>query len=185
MKSVQEIIRERAADYGHPQDNHSRTARYWNIFLTNKGDSLLSPSDICFLNILQKIARSQSGAPLKEDTIQDIQGYSENILMVMEKNGTLNTTEETPSCQRNDRLGRNRRPSGSGEDHPNSEGESGSEGEDSNNNLYKCGSRSSTGTASEQRMFSWDCIQFDLEKCEPLDGIEARERAEGGDALEK
>lgn len=65
--------------YGSPKENHQRTADYWNVFLKGvKGD--LTASDICVLNILQKISRWQHKPG--RDHLVDIAGYSANIEII-------------------------------------------------------------------------------------------------------
>lgn len=80
---LSEIIKARGANYGTPTENHSRTARLWNAYLDNAhagGVDLVDASDVCFLNILQKIARCQN--QITTDSVMDIQGYAENLLML-------------------------------------------------------------------------------------------------------
>lgn len=68
----------RQEDYGHPIDNHTRTARLWSVFLKQE----ITPEQVCFLNILQKIAR-QMNRPTR-DNLVDICGYAANIEMIEE-----------------------------------------------------------------------------------------------------
>lgn len=78
---------ERNEAYGHPLDNHSLTAAYWNVYL-NRGNFsglALDAEDVCFLNILQKIARAQNGVDLNHDSLVDIAGYAANIEMILEE----------------------------------------------------------------------------------------------------
>lgn len=74
----------RQADYGHPRDNHARTAALWNAYITGKynASSGLNAEDVCFLMVLQKISR-QMNAP-KRDNLVDIAGYTANIEMLHE-----------------------------------------------------------------------------------------------------
>lgn len=79
---------ERNEAYGHPYDNHSLTAQYWDVYLVGKygkTDGTLTPEDVCFLNILQKIARAQNGVDKNIDSLTDIAGYAANIEMILEK----------------------------------------------------------------------------------------------------
>jgi len=66
----------RQESYGHPSDNHSRTARFWSTYL----DVKISPQQVCFLNVLQKIGRSMH-AP-DRDHLVDIVGYIRNVEMI-------------------------------------------------------------------------------------------------------
>ena len=82
-KSIQEIVTERGASYGPPAENHARTAGLWSAYLRARASGssalALTPDDVCFLNILQKIARSLSDAGPSPDTLLDIAGYAKNI----------------------------------------------------------------------------------------------------------
>jgi hypothetical protein len=84
--TIQKIVEERGAAYGPPSENHARTARLWGAYLESKREGgmifPITPNDVCFLNILQKIARCMSEAGTAEDTLQDIQGFVENILIM-------------------------------------------------------------------------------------------------------
>lgn len=64
--------------YGKPEENHRRTALLWNAYMDAKGEwDELTPTDVCFFNILQKIARDME-AP-KRDNLVDVIGYTINI----------------------------------------------------------------------------------------------------------
>lgn len=63
----------RNEDYGHPLDNHSRTAALWSTYVGVP----LTAEQVCFMNILQKVSRSVH-RPTR-DTLVDIAGYAENI----------------------------------------------------------------------------------------------------------
>ena len=80
MTEAQNIVnRDRRDSYGHPLDNHQRTADFWGTYLGIK----LTPEDVCMLNILQKISRSMHS--LKRDSIVDIIGYAENVDMIQQE----------------------------------------------------------------------------------------------------
>ncbi len=51
-KAATYVSGDRQKDYGHPLDNHQRTAALWSIWL----DIDVSPEDVCMCNILQKIS---------------------------------------------------------------------------------------------------------------------------------
>lgn len=73
--------KERGKVYGKPRVNHARTARLWTAFLHNKGlgsSMRLNAEDVCLLNILQKVARTQHGAK-HLDNLTDIAGYTDNL----------------------------------------------------------------------------------------------------------
>jgi hypothetical protein len=77
--NTEELTVARGATYGAPQDNHQRTANLWSAFLSNrKVSGPLTPTEVCWLNILQKIARAQEGIK-HDDHWRDVQGYAENI----------------------------------------------------------------------------------------------------------
>jgi len=86
MSSTKEIIEERGAAYGPPSENHARTALFWAAYMRNRGYEFkpLTPNDVCFLNILQKISRCMSKAGPSQDSLQDIQGFAENLLTLGE-----------------------------------------------------------------------------------------------------
>lgn len=66
----------RQEDYGHPYDNHGRTARFWSTYLGIE----ITPEQVCFLNILQKISREMN-KPTR-DNLVDICGYARNTEMI-------------------------------------------------------------------------------------------------------
>lgn len=79
---------DRNKQYGHPLDNHTTTAEFWNIYLktvSDRGKVFLDTEDVCFLNILQKISREATTGARKRDTITDIAGYAGNIEMCREE----------------------------------------------------------------------------------------------------
>lgn len=63
--------------YGHPLDNHSRTAALWSAYLGIP----ISPEQVCWLNALQKISRTCSGV-YHRDNITDVCGYAGNVEMI-------------------------------------------------------------------------------------------------------
>lgn len=71
---------ERGRDYGHPLDNHAVTGGLWSAYLGLE----VTPEDVCFMNILQKISRTVAGKVLT-DTLVDIAGYARNIEMMQEE----------------------------------------------------------------------------------------------------
>ena len=82
--TVSEIVKERGSSYGEPWDNHSRTAMLWNAYIGARKSSYLTATDVCFMNILQKISRCLDNAGPSVDSVQDIAGYADNILEIME-----------------------------------------------------------------------------------------------------
>lgn len=87
---------DRQTDYGDPGDNHERTALLWNAYLAakfmvgtrdgvDKGELprigvFLDKEDVCWLNVLQKIARQCNAK--KRDNLVDSVGYIRNIEMM-------------------------------------------------------------------------------------------------------
>lgn len=70
---------DRQDDYGHPLDNHHRTAELWSFWLGSK----VTPEDVCIMNILQKVARFKH--LITEDGLVDIAGYAANIGMMWDE----------------------------------------------------------------------------------------------------
>ncbi len=84
LEEAQEIIHgDRARDYGHPLDNHGLTAKLWNGYLDIADD--ITPEDVCFMNMLQKMSRSQTSGIITRDTLVDIAGYAANVEMVQDE----------------------------------------------------------------------------------------------------
>lgn len=79
----------RNEDYGHPLDNHGRTAALWSTYLGIP----VSAEQVCMLNILQKISRGMNR--ITRDTLVDIAGYSANVEMVQDERARR-TTRQTP-----------------------------------------------------------------------------------------
>ena len=82
LEEAQEIIHgDRSRDYGHPLDNHGLTAKLWGDFLAQE----ITPEDVCFLNMLQKMSRAKTTGRITRDTLVDIAGYSGNVEMVIDE----------------------------------------------------------------------------------------------------
>jgi hypothetical protein len=71
----------RNKSYGHPADNHDRTARLWQAWLDIRCGHI-NASDVCILNILQKVSRLANG--YHRDSCVDIAGYAENLSIIAE-----------------------------------------------------------------------------------------------------
>lgn len=83
LEAEQIINGPRRSDYGHPLDNHSLTGQMWANYLQRKYPGLrITAEDVCFMNILQKIARISSTGKVTRDGITDIAGYAGNIEMI-------------------------------------------------------------------------------------------------------
>lgn len=88
LQTADRIIHgDRQSDYGHPVENHGRTATLWVTYIEGKyGISVpLDPEDVCFMNVLQKIGREMHRKT--RDGIVDIAGYAGNVEMIRERNG--------------------------------------------------------------------------------------------------
>lgn len=63
---------DRRDDYGHPLDNHRRTAEMWSAYLGYE----VTPRQVCMLNALQKIGRDAHRP--KRDNLVDLCGWARN-----------------------------------------------------------------------------------------------------------
>lgn len=80
LEEAQRIVHGARRDhYGHPLDNHGRTAGFWTVYLGRE----ITPEDVCFMNILQKISRNMNLAT--PDNLVDIAGYAANVEMVQDE----------------------------------------------------------------------------------------------------
>lgn len=84
LAEIEQLVEERGKQYGSPHENHARTAKLWNAYLACRENKPLTPVDICFLNILQKVSRSMSKAGVTDDTIADIAGFAQNIGLLLQ-----------------------------------------------------------------------------------------------------
>lgn len=83
LQTAERIIHgDRQQDYGHPTDNHGRTATLWVTYIEGKyGIRVpIDPEDVCFMNVLQKIGREMHRKT--RDGIVDIAGYAGNVEMI-------------------------------------------------------------------------------------------------------
>lgn len=82
LKVASEIVDgSRKTTYGHPVDNHERTAELWNAFLLGKDESYrITAQDVCIMNILQKVSRLAHS--IHRDSLIDICGYARNIEII-------------------------------------------------------------------------------------------------------
>lgn len=71
---------DRLEHYGEPAVNHARTARFWNAYVDSKQPGPLTAEDVCWLNVLQKIARDLE-APAR-DSLVDAIGYVYNLALI-------------------------------------------------------------------------------------------------------
>lgn len=85
--TIRKLVEERGESYGPPAENHARTAALWNAYLrsrqmANVSTVIFNPTDVCFLNLLQKVARCMGPNGPSKDSLTDIQGYAENLLIL-------------------------------------------------------------------------------------------------------
>lgn len=66
----------RRLSYGHPRDNHQRTASMWAAYLGRP----ITPRDVCMLNALQKISRDAHRPG--RDNLVDLAGWARNAELV-------------------------------------------------------------------------------------------------------
>lgn len=83
------LLRDRQATYGRPTDQHPVTAQLWNVYLEAKwqrqgGWIPLTASDVCVLNLLQKLSRAACGKPTL-DTAMDVMGFGHNWYDCLER----------------------------------------------------------------------------------------------------
>lgn len=78
------VYGDRNKNYGHPYDNHKKTAQGWTWWLKAKYDDSieLDAEDVCWMNIIQKMSR-ESYFPT-DDGLRDTMGYAENIDIIRE-----------------------------------------------------------------------------------------------------
>lgn len=62
---------ERQDQYGNPENNFARIARFWSAWTGHH----ISPHDVAVMMCLLKIARMQGGAPTR-DSYTDLCGYA-------------------------------------------------------------------------------------------------------------
>lgn len=76
---------DRNLSYGHPADNHEATALFWRVYLKRKYNVIipLSPRDVCWMDILQKISRDANQP--KRDNVVDTAGFARNIEQIEER----------------------------------------------------------------------------------------------------
>ena len=70
LNEARAVSQDRGLDYGHPQDNMSRTASLWAAYL----EMPIEPYQVAMCMALVKIARSMEGD--KVDNIVDLCGYA-------------------------------------------------------------------------------------------------------------
>jgi hypothetical protein len=88
LEEAQRLIHgARNAEYGHPLDNHATTAALWNAYVAalQARGATLGPEDVCYLNVLQKVARAVTTGVYKRDTPVDVAGYAGNVEMIQDE----------------------------------------------------------------------------------------------------
>ena len=87
------LVEDRGGDYAHPSINHALTAEFFSGWLNRRHKIALklTAEDVCMLNILQKCSRLAHKT--KDDSVQDLAGYSENIMMLKPEQRNGETAE--------------------------------------------------------------------------------------------
>lgn len=70
---------ERHESYGHPLDNHGRTAALWSTYL----GTAVTAEDVCWMMLLVKVSR-QIHAPTDDNPV-DVVGYMRNLEMIADE----------------------------------------------------------------------------------------------------
>ncbi len=91
-KAERIVMGDREERYGPPKENHTCTAALWNAYLdrrkwaaTNKTGAAfytITPEDVCFLNILQKISRCAN--TITKDNLADMAGWARCVERIMD-----------------------------------------------------------------------------------------------------
>ena len=68
----------RRHDYGHPRNNHNRTAKLWSAYMGFE----INAEQVCWCMILTKCSRDANHP--KRDNLVDTAGYARNIEMIRE-----------------------------------------------------------------------------------------------------
>ena len=79
LDDVHAVIAERGGTYGHPYDNHGRTAELWSTYL----DMKITAEDVCWMMMLVKVSR-QIHSPHRDNRM-DVVGYAANIDMIQDE----------------------------------------------------------------------------------------------------
>lgn len=86
----------RRKNYGHPSENHTRTAKLWSAYLKRP----ISAQDVCILMVLLKVSRLAHDNR-HEDSIVDVAGWIRNLEIVNEKpatDGVFRLSPIPPEC---------------------------------------------------------------------------------------
>ena len=88
-----QLVKDRGSLYGRPLENHSLTKHLfrpfeqrfsrvkWDVF---KSSATADAISVCVFNIMQKLSRA-AHSPTHRDHWEDIKGYAENILMILDE----------------------------------------------------------------------------------------------------
>ena len=66
---------DRENQYGSPENNFKMIAMFWNEYLSDVLDGVITPVDVAMMMVLLKIARIKSGTAT-EDSFVDLAGYA-------------------------------------------------------------------------------------------------------------
>lgn len=94
-KANQIVEGARRKNYGHPLENHTRTASLWSAYLQRP----ITPQDVCILMVLLKVSRLAHDNR-HDDSIVDVAGWIRNLEVVNEKPATDGVFRPIPrSCE--------------------------------------------------------------------------------------
>lgn len=65
----------RNGTHGDYHENFATIARFWTLYLTTKGSTILDPADVARMMVLMKMCRRLNGGPCEDHDI-DSAGYA-------------------------------------------------------------------------------------------------------------
>ena len=86
------IVGARNTTHGNKERSFDAIARLWDAYLRSRKEwrSPVSPTDVAYMMVLMKIARSQHGEPVRDHFV-DMAGY---VAIAHELNSVLQTSQE-------------------------------------------------------------------------------------------
>ena len=85
LDEAKNVVYQRNAAYGQPEDNFAITAELWSAYLGTP----IQPEDVGMMMILLKVARQRYQH--KKDNLVDIAGYAECVARLHEKSADTST----------------------------------------------------------------------------------------------
>ena len=92
LDEAKNVVYQRNAAYGQPEDNFAITAELWSAYLGHP----IKPEDVGMMMILLKVARERYQH--KKDNLVDIAGYSECVARLHEQRNACVTRMATESA---------------------------------------------------------------------------------------